>query len=456
MKKICLTACLLLLWGSVFLCCGNAGHVRSGVTVGDLAVGGLPVPEAVALARKKIADELLPLTVHTPAGDFTVRYPELSFQDDLPVLLKKAKKGENVEPNITRTWADAEARLEEICLQNARAGVNAELNFSAQGFTYRHEQNGLVCDYSKLLSDCFAALNAKETDVTLRVRERPPAITEEKLRARSVRLSSYTTSFNASNATRSHNIRLAASRIAGTTVPAGGEFSFNAVVGKRTAENGFQSAPVILEGEFVQGVGGGVCQASTTLFNAALRAGMRISESHPHSLSVSYVPPSLDAMVSEYSDMRFVNPYAFPVFVQARTTSSSVTFELYGASDGRRYETESRVLERIAPPPAKIAEEGESLKNEKEGMKSESYLAVYEGDTLVSRTRIRRDSYASVQGVVAPPPEEVPKLDENPEETLENFYFAGQNRLHFPRESIIIVGDFGRSSAHCLHERRVT
>ena len=442
MKKICAMALLLLLGGSLFLCCGNAGRVKSGVTVGGLPVGGLPYSQAVALAREKIAGELKPLTIHTPKGDYLVKYPELSFTDDLPSRLKKAKPGENVDPTITRKWAYAEARLEEICRDNSRAGVDAEVSFSARGFTYRHEQNGLVCDYSALLSDCLAALNTQETDVTLRVRERPPAVTEEKLRARSVRLSSYTTSFNASNVTRSHNIMLAASRIAGTTVPSGEEFSFNRVVGKRTAENGFESAPVIFEGEFVQGVGGGVCQASTTLFNAALRAGMQISESHPHSLSVSYVPPSLDAMVSEYSDMRFINPYPFPVYVQAKTSSSSVTFEIYGPSDGKRYETESRVLAKIPPPPAKIAEEGESLKNEKEGMKSESYLAIYENGALVSRTLIRRDSYACVQGVIEPPPEELPEGEtpegspseeelpetaENPEESPKIFILQGKN-----------------------------
>ena len=413
MKKIRFALSLLLLSGSLFFCCGNAGRVKSGVTVWDLPVGGLPVSEAVSLAREQIAEGLKPLTVHTPKGDYLVQYPELSFSDNLEILLKKAKRGERVLPTVTRTWVGAEARIEEICRENAREGADAELSFSARGFSYRHEQNGLVCDYAGLLADCLSALKTQGTEVTLRVRERPPAVTEKDLRARSVRLSSYTTSFNASNVTRSHNVLLAASRIAGTIVLPGGEFSFNETVGKRTAENGFESAPVILEGEFVQGVGGGVCQVSTTLFNAALRAGMHVSESHPHSLSVSYVPPSLDAMVSEYSDMRFVNPYPFPVYVQAKTTSASVTFEIYGPPDGRRYELESRVLSRIPPPPARIAEEGESLKNEKEGMKSESYLAVYEGDVLLSRTLVRRDSYASVQGVVAPPPQEEPALEED-------------------------------------------
>lgn len=95
-----------------------------------------------------------------------------------------------------------------------------------------------------------------------------------------------------------HNIALAAEKINGCILADGEEFSFNGRVGARTESNGFLSAPIILEGDFVEGVGGGVCQASTTVYNAALLAGMEITEQHPHSLRVGYVEPSFDAMVS--------------------------------------------------------------------------------------------------------------------------------------------------------------
>ena len=231
---------------------------------------------------------------------------------------------------------------------------------------------------------------------------------EERLREQSRPLSSFSTRFDVSNAPRSHNIFLAASRIGGTVVPPGGVFSFNKTVGARTQENGFEKAAVIQDGQFVEGVGGGVCQASTTLFNAALLAGMKITESRAHSLRVSYVAPSLDAMVSEASDLKFVNPYPFPVYLLAKAEGGEVSFSLFGTPSGMRYVTESKTLLRVAPPPAKYVEgtEEKVLRAEQEGLASESYLLTYDEEgNLLSRERIRRDSYAAVQGIVQILPE---------------------------------------------------
>ena len=410
----------LLLAGSLFLCCGFApARVKRGVVVDGVLVGGMSEKDAVLAVREKLKGEIEPLVINTPAGQVLVEYPEISFTENLSELLRSAKRGEELHADVERVWVGAEEYLLDLCARFAREGKDAELSFSADGFTYTPEENALVCDYGALLDDCMSALKTGE-EVTLRTYERAPEVTLRTLRARTRKLASYTTSFSSANGVRCANIRLAARRIAGTVVPPKGEFSFNAVVGKRTRENGFGEAPVILDGEFVQGVGGGVCQASTTLFNAAIRAGMRITESHPHSLSVSYVPPSLDAMVSEYADMRFVNPYPFPVYVQARTGDASVTFTFYGMPDGKKYKVESVVLFREEPPPEKQVEgeEEKIVRKAKEGLASESYLLVYEKGALLSRTLIRRDKYACVQGIrqVVPAPEE-PNEGENSEDS---------------------------------------
>ena len=103
-------------------------------------------------------------------------------------------------------------------------------------------------------------------------------------------LGSYTTNFDASNANRTHNIELASTKISGTLVKPGEVFSFNDVVGERTAEAGYDDAPVIIDGKLVPGIGGGICQVSSTLFNTALLSGMNIIERTPHFEPVSYIP----------------------------------------------------------------------------------------------------------------------------------------------------------------------
>ena len=400
-------ATALFLAGSFFFF--SAGRVKQDVTIGGVDVGGMPYAEAENAIRMQFYRDLPPVTVHTPSGDVVLK-DEFSVKDDVARLVRKAKRGERLSVTYRRNWADAESVLRELCSKNARAAKNAEMSFSAAGFCYTHETNGVACDYQKLLSDVQSVL-ADGGEVTLSAREYPPAVTEESLRARTRELSCFRTFFDGSNSPRRHNIALAACRVAGTEIAPGETFSFNGAVGKRTAENGFRTAQVILEGEFVPGVGGGVCQTSTTLFGAALRAGMEVVESRAHSLAVGYVPPSEDAMVSETSDLKFRNPYAFPVYILAEMGQGSVCFRFFGMPDGKRYLVESRVTERVSPEPPEV-EEGEEnavLRKEKEGIRSESYLLVYAADgSLLSRTRIRKDSYAPVRGKISVRREEAP------------------------------------------------
>lgn len=403
------------------LCGFTARKVRDGVVANGLEVGGMSVREAAQIVRENLAENLLPLTVVTPAERVTIVYPELSFTDDAEHILRSAKKGESVSVRPVRQWANAESRIQTLCDKSARLAIDAEVSFSPSGFTYQREKAGLVCDYSETLARVFEALENDGREVELATHEYTPALTEEILKERTQMLSSYTTRFEASNESRVHNIRLAASKLAGAVVEPHAEFSFNKRVGKRNEENGFKESVVIFDGEFVKGVGGGVCQLSTTLFNAALRAGMRVTESRNHSLSVAYVPPSLDAMVSEYSDLKFVNPFDTPVYLNAIVRGGSVTVECFGLPDGYRYKTESVVLYRLSPPPAEIVggEEEKVLRAGKEGVASESYLLVYDKKgKLVKRELLRRDNYAVVRGkyqIVPPKEDETPNEPDSPE-----------------------------------------
>lgn len=391
------TLATLLLVGSVFLLGGFAGKTRKGVVVNGVDVGGLPLYTAEEKIRLRISKSLPPFLVHTPAGDFSYK---LDFSDDLSALLPRAKRG-SYTANVTLQWADAEEEISKLCKKFARDAKDATFSFSAKGFSVRKEEKGVSCDYEGTLFEIWNALKEGRTEATLHTAEYSPPETTETVKEKTRVLSAFSTAYDKTNLPRSHNIVLAAARIAGYTLLPGEEFSFNSVVGERTAANGFEEAPVIVGGEFVKGYGGGVCQASTTLMNAALRAGLTVTESHPHSLSVGYVPPSLDAMVSSGSDLKFRNPYPFPVYLQAKAGDGSITFTVYGMPDGKEYRVESRVMLRVDPPPEKIieGEEDRVVRSAKQGVASESRLLVYQGGKLLSNTLLRRDTYAVVQGI---------------------------------------------------------
>lgn len=397
-REISILIALFSMGSALFLGGWTFGRVQSGVVVDGVEVGGLSYAEAAAAVREKLTASLPPFVVHTAEGD---EFFETAFEDDLESLLRHAKKGDDLHAAVKRVWIDLEEDLKDVCARHSIPSEDASMSFSARGFSYRKEREGRACDYGKCVADAVGAMERGESEITLSVFPVAANITEEMLRARTRALASYTTYFDETNSPRSHNIALACSKISGTMIEPGGEFSFNGTVGKRTWENGFEEANIISGGEFVPGVGGGVCQVSTTLMNAALLSGLTVTESHPHSLTVGYVPYSRDAMVSDASDLKFKNPYDMPVYLLGLAGGGRVKFTFYGLPDGRTYDVESKVL-LVADPPAEQIVEGEEdkvLRAPKQGIASESYLLVYENGTLLSRTLLRRDAYAVVQGI---------------------------------------------------------
>ncbi|MGE5704670.1 MAG: VanW family protein [Clostridia bacterium] len=144
----------------------------------------------------------------------------------------------------------------------------------------------------------------------------------------------YTTYFSTTNKGRVTNIALSAKAIHNFVVFPGEIFSFNKAVGMRTREKGYKEAPVIVKGELSEGIGGGICQVSSTLFNAVDRAGLHIVQRYSHSRQVPYVPPGRDATVSWYGpDFRFQNKYPYPILIQTYSQNGHVTVTVHSFSE---------------------------------------------------------------------------------------------------------------------------
>lgn len=223
----------------------------------------------------------------------------------------------------------------------------------------------------------------------------------------------YTTSYSSSGYSRKHNIKLASDAIDGKVVAPGEEFSFNVTVGVRSEKRGYLSAPVIVNGEYTKGTGGGVCQVSTTLYNAVLRSGVKVTKVSAHSLPVSYVPYSMDAMVSEATDFRFLNDTPYPVRIQMKADGERLKASLYGFpvyTDGISVRFDGRVLKKIecGDYVRREALSGELKEGEREkivrapspGYYTEAVMSVYYGKDKVEEHVVRRDYYAPVKGIV--------------------------------------------------------
>ncbi|GFN30481.1 VanW family protein [Paenibacillus xylaniclasticus] len=142
----------------------------------------------------------------------------------------------------------------------------------------------------------------------------------------------YTTYFNSRNKNRSTNIALAAKAINNYVVFPGETFSFNGVVGQRSTDKGYMRAPIIVRGEVSEGIGGGICQISSTLFNAVDRAGLQIVQRYSHSRNVPYVPPGRDATVSWHGpDFVFKNRYSQPILIRAFVYGGQVSIGIFSS-----------------------------------------------------------------------------------------------------------------------------
>ncbi|ERI93079.1 VanW-like protein [Clostridiales bacterium oral taxon 876 str. F0540] len=160
-----------------------------------------------------------------------------------------------------------------------------------------------------------------------------PAAKEPEKKPVSKPLASYSTVLLSSDKDRTYNIKHGAKKINGYKLNPGDTFSFNEVVGKRSAENGFKTAAIIVNGEYEEGFGGGVCQLSTTIFNSADKAGLQILERHDHSKTVGYVPKGRDAAVNYGSlDLKFKNTKKYPVEIRASVDDKRVYVSIWRAS----------------------------------------------------------------------------------------------------------------------------
>jgi len=159
-----------------------------------------------------------------------------------------------------------------------------------------------------------------------------PLLTEVNASESHGKLSEFSTEFKNPKKSRAHNITLAAQKIDESVIQPGEEFSFNNAVGPTTKRNGFKLGMIFNSGRRTQGYGGGVCQASSTLYNAAKKAGMEITERHEHSLEVGYIAKGKDAATSYgVKDLKFVNPHDYPVRINAYIVKETIVTEIHRA-----------------------------------------------------------------------------------------------------------------------------
>lgn len=222
-------------------------------------------------------------------------------------------------------------------------------------------------------------------------------------------LSTYTTYFNVNEKSRTENVVLAASFINGTILMPGQEFSYNKIVGERSLERGFKTAKVYQEGAVVDGLGGGICQVSSTLYNSAVMADLEILERRNHSLTVSYVKLGRDAtVVYGTTDFRFKNNQQYPIKIVAETSGGTLTVKMLGIDLNKERSVDIRTETVAVLPFAKKEITDNTLstgmrivtQTGKKGYKVASYRVTKENGTVIEDKLISTDTYSPIAEIV--------------------------------------------------------
>lgn len=333
-------------------------ELEAEITVNGISVHGMTKTEAA----EKVLNGIGWAMKVTYNGE-TKELDNLMVEKVDEVLTEAFEKGESGSytvssdglENAAAAQADALADQWDVKPKN---GSISSYDKSSGEFVFSGAETGKLIEREKLAKDILAAISAGEykKTITAAAEEVQPEITEAQAKASFKRLGTYTTT-TTSNKDRNENIRIASAAINGIIIQPGEEFSFNQTTGNRTTDKGYRPAGAYQNGVLVEEPGGGVCQVSSTLYNAVVFAGLKTTERHAHSYEPSYVTPGEDAMVSydgfSGPDMKFVNNSKTAVGIKTSFSNQKLTVSVYGnpiLEEGVTLSMKSEKVKELDPP----------------------------------------------------------------------------------------------------------
>ena len=309
-------------------------------------------------------------------------------------------------------------KLNKIQKNIEKLPKDAEIKISNNKINIENEIVGIKLDKYLFYNNLIKSYNGdnKIINLDIPVIKSIPNITRKSLEKYTYKRSEFATSIATSSTGRKFNIRKALNSINGTHLSKYEKFSFNNCVGKRTADKGYKNAKIILDGEFVEGVGGGVCQVSSTLYNAVLLAGLNVTSSQKHSQRVSYVQAGFDAMVNYgTSDLVFENNTEGDIYILCKYTDTKITISIYGANLGSTtFKLQNEVVNPVSAGEAEIIYDTEGkyidkvlyndeyfeLKKARDGYTVKSYVIKLIDGVEIDKVLLRTDKYLPVSSVI--------------------------------------------------------
>ncbi len=411
--------------------------------VNGIDISGMTKDDAKNLLNTTFAQNKnnIKITLKSPSKEWEISGKDLTFVGEfdksLDNILQYGRDGNIFNKKKIENQIKKEGLNVNIPYQDLLSGIDSQIEIIANEieilptsssiifnpnsenmFSINPSAKGYILDRNLLEKEINDALQYNESFViNLPIQEITPNENLEDMIKQIKLRSKFTTNYAKSSENRKTNIKTALKNFNGMIVEPGQEISFNKTTGPRNNNNGYKNANIIFDGNYISGVGGGVCQASTTLYNALLLADVEILQVTHHSLPASYVPLSFDAMVSEgYADLVFKNNLDTPIFIKTICSNEEVSVEIYGQpfDDDITIKTKSELV-KVLPHGGdniitdtkgeysnKVLYKGEyyRLKFPQEGYESKGYIQYIKNGEIIEEKLIRHDHYRPQNGII--------------------------------------------------------
>lgn len=414
----------LIIWAAALL---TQKTFYKGVLVEGIDLSGLNIIEARTLIENSLNEKYRGQTITLQYKDrvWTLKFNDISYKFLTGEALEKAYMAGRTGSIFNRLYrmldmtfnnvsiaceadfdrSKLKSILSDIKKQVDKKEEDASIIFKNGNIQINKEVIGALLDIDTNLRIIEnQVLKRNYHNIELSVKEMIPRVVYDDIKDLKHFISSFSTIFNAGDINRSDNIRLASERINNTLLLPGDIFSMDKALGPRTAENGYKEAPVIYKNELIKGPGGGVCQVTTTLYGAVLRAKVEVLERTPHSLPLGYVQPGQDATIAEAAiDFKIQNSYNYPIAILSEVKGNRLIIKILGKKSSEDYiiKIKSEIIEEYF-----IDEEDVTIDNSipdgqkvvvqkaRSGFKVVVYRDIYsKNGELLDREKISEDVY---------------------------------------------------------------
>ena len=349
-------SCVALASGAMLSVALN-DRILPDVTVSGIALGGLTIDDARSRLTRW-SDEIRhnPIRLYAAGKSWSVASDRIGLTPDVDRILRDAYSigrtgplysqfferlipfsNRRIAPTCRIDEAFARKLIVSIAREVNRPPTDAKLVVKHKNITMQRDRIGCRLNEAKALSLLRSGAALALERMNLPAELAPAKVTAGDLRGIDTRLATFSTFFPNRRGDRAHNIRLASAALDGTLIEPEEVFSYNRIVGPRHPDLGFRTAPIYINGEVENGPGGGVCQVSTTVYNAALLAGLEIVSRSHHSMPVHYVPLGRDATVAYGgTDLKFRNDFSHPIYLSAKVYGNTLTAAVFGFAVDKR------------------------------------------------------------------------------------------------------------------------